>query len=245
MQNPQREIDGVLQSLLNTQDPNVQKKTMIRCFTQDVALRSFFCNVEPHKQSREDALGVYQWLRIISPNTEFDTTNIAFNEDSKTLIVEGKILLRFRFYPILSKPANCVVVMKLKKNEGTYQIASQEYYIHPDQFINIAFSPLTPMVRLGLSSMAYTYAVGAKFAQVLGIWRINGDGGKASGTGPNGTASRNGNRTASISSHSSDETRIGAENNYSGSERGGERQSTSKKARKRKDGGGHHGVPES
>ncbi|KAG6813567.1 hypothetical protein H0H92_009959 [Tricholoma furcatifolium] len=208
MQNPQRDIDGILRTILNTQDPNAQKETMIRCFTQDVALRSFFCNIEPHMQSREDALGVYQWLRIVSPNTEFDTTNIAFDENMQTLIVEGKILFRFRLYPVPSKPANFVVVMKLKKKERTYQIASHEYYIHPDQFINIAFSPLTPLIRLGFSSLAYTYAVGAKIAQVLGFWRING------------ATLRNGNRTDSISSHSSEETRFSAENNYSGSERG-------------------------
>ncbi|KAF5376447.1 hypothetical protein D9615_008690 [Tricholomella constricta] len=61
MQNPQHDIKNVLHRLLTAESPNVQKDTLNKYFTEDVAFRSPFFHIAPRHLSREDVLGVYQY----------------------------------------------------------------------------------------------------------------------------------------------------------------------------------------
>ncbi|KAG6864204.1 hypothetical protein C0991_011580 [Blastosporella zonata] len=268
MQHPKDEIKHVILKLLSTQSPDEQKKAMTRYFTENAEFRSPLHNVAAGRQSREDGLGVYQWLRVVSPNTEFESTNIIFNESSRTLVVEGNILFRIRFSPIPSQPARVFIIMKLEKKEKDYLIKSQEYLYQPQvpftsshiylsshkmivaqELMMHLFPPFAPLVGFGLSTLTYASAIGAKLAQVMGVWRVSAESG-SSGRESYAQAARRApqgheNRAHSTDSRASDETRVGANENHSGSEKpgGGEpRVKVNGKSKKRKDASGYPDV---
>ncbi|KAG6902701.1 hypothetical protein C0995_012841 [Termitomyces sp. Mi166 len=251
MQNPKREIEDVISQLITTKNPKEQKKAITRYFAENASFQSPVYKIPPHQQSREDALGVYQWLRMISPATYFKATNIVFDEASEILMVEGNITFHFLFSLTQPKPAKVLIHMKLKKNNKEYVITSQEFFYHPDQLANTFLPFISPLVGLGLSTFAYASAVSAKLAQVIGIWRVNDDndgksddgkGNNASTTNANARSSHgHENRRNSSGSHSSEETKIGTNESHSGSERQGSGEGHSaKKHRKRRDASGHH-----
>ncbi|KAG6833341.1 hypothetical protein H0H87_008517 [Tephrocybe sp. NHM501043] len=252
MQNPTQEIEGVLIKLLSTQSPDEQKKAMSRHFTEDAEFRSPLYNVVPGQQSREDALGIYQWLRVLSPNTDFIANVVTFDEKNLIVIVRGKMLFLPRLSPIPPQPAKVTIVMDLKKEGDEYLIKSQEYFYQPTELINHVFPPIAPLVRFGFSALTYISAVGAKFAQVVGIWRVSDD--SSSNGNDNSKESKyqrfrsaprtNGAREGSADSRASEDTRVGGSESFSGSEKQGGRMKV-KKNRKRRDVSGqrHNASP--
>ncbi|KAG5338822.1 hypothetical protein E4T56_gene13089 [Termitomyces sp. T112] len=251
MQNPKHDIEDVLYKLVTTKDPDEQKKAMTRYFSENAAFQSPVYKIAPHQQSREDALGVYQWLRIISPATRFDTTNIMYDEGSQTLIVEGNIIFPIRFLPMRPTPAKVLIHMKLKEHNKAYRITSQEVFYHPDQLTNHFFPMISPFIGFGLSTLAYASAIGAKLAQVMGIWRVSdsgkgNSGGNTDSQGHSTSTRVRGNRSNSNESHSSEETRIGPNEGHSGSEKQGGSEGawhsvkSNGKQRKRRDASGYH-----
>ncbi|KAG6917406.1 hypothetical protein DXG01_002675 [Tephrocybe rancida] len=249
MQNPKHDIEAVLMRVLSTQSPDEQKKAIKRYFTENVAFRYPLYNVAAGQQSREDVLGIHQWLRVVSPTTGFEATNIVFDEESSALYVEGTIFFQMRYSPFVSQPSKVLILMKLKKNDQDYLISSQEYFYHADQLSKQLFPPLAPVIKLTVSTLTYASAIGAKLAQVIGIWRVSDDG-SINGADDKGSYAEvarappaNANRAESVDSRTSEETRVGA----SESERhvGGDaspHKMLNGKHRKRRDASGHHAV---
>jgi hypothetical protein len=60
MENPEEEIHGVVLLLTSASSPDLQKRTLERYMTPDVAFRHPVCAVESGPRSRKTVLGIYQ-----------------------------------------------------------------------------------------------------------------------------------------------------------------------------------------
>jgi hypothetical protein len=60
MEDPAKEISSIVQQLVATDSPNVQKAALETYMTPDVAFRHPFCAVESEPNSRDSLLGIYQ-----------------------------------------------------------------------------------------------------------------------------------------------------------------------------------------
>ncbi|KAG6836601.1 hypothetical protein H0H93_006237 [Arthromyces matolae] len=160
---------------------------------------------------------------MVSPSNKFKATTTIFDESAETIIVEGDLTLHMRYSFVKPQPAKVLIKFKLDNHSGTHRICSQEYYYHPDQFANMIFPPIAPLVTLGLSVSAYVSAFSAKFAQVFGIWRVS-DTGKTRANGGHKAGSKG---LGVGDSQSSDDSRSGLK-------------PVNGKQRRRNGGSGHH-----
>lgn len=93
MQNPLLEIKSVASLLTAAVSPDIQNDAIRKYFTEDAGFRHPLCSVSPGPLSREDILGVYQWVvyvaflhifylyrarwyRVMSPRIDIDITNV-------------------------------------------------------------------------------------------------------------------------------------------------------------------------
>ena len=60
MEDPAKEISSIVQQLVATDSPNVQKAALETYMTSDVAFRHPLCAVESEPNSRDSLLGIYQ-----------------------------------------------------------------------------------------------------------------------------------------------------------------------------------------
>jgi len=69
MQSPSVEINAVIKLISSSATPDIQKAAIYKYFTADVGYRHPLCAVEPAPKSREEVLGVYQWVSGIWSDT--------------------------------------------------------------------------------------------------------------------------------------------------------------------------------
>lgn len=62
MQDPARDISAVVSSLTSSPTPDIQRAAVIKYFTEDAGFRNPFYFIKPGILSREDVLGVYQYV---------------------------------------------------------------------------------------------------------------------------------------------------------------------------------------
>jgi hypothetical protein len=65
MQDPAREISAVLSSITSSSSPDIQRAAVTRYFTEDAGFRNPFFFVKPGPLSREEVLGVYQYVKRV------------------------------------------------------------------------------------------------------------------------------------------------------------------------------------
>jgi hypothetical protein len=69
MQNPQRDLPVVLTGLATSRSPADLRTAVQKFYTHDASLHHPLGIVEHGPNSRQKILGVYEWHRIISPDT--------------------------------------------------------------------------------------------------------------------------------------------------------------------------------
>lgn len=68
MENPAKEITSVVQQLTAAESPDVQKAAFEKYMAPDVSFHHPVCAVESGPNSREELLGIYQYM-VFSPLT--------------------------------------------------------------------------------------------------------------------------------------------------------------------------------
>ncbi|KAG1856973.1 hypothetical protein DFJ58DRAFT_878732 [Suillus subalutaceus] len=136
MQNPQRDLPVVLTGLATSHNPADLRAAVKKFYTPDASLHHPFRIVEHGANSRQKILGMYEWCRIISPNTTSDVDVVFYN---------GKHHVLVRLSPFKSAPSRYIIRIKLQERDKLFYIYSQEEFLHP-----MFCRPLTPLVRLAL-----------------------------------------------------------------------------------------------
>ncbi|KAG1769071.1 hypothetical protein EV702DRAFT_1142914 [Suillus placidus] len=162
MQTPQRELPVVLTALTTSSNPADLRATVKKFYTQDASLHHPLRIVEHGANSRQKILGMYEWYRIISPDTT-SIVNVAYHDRKRhVLIAEVTQHFHIRINPFKAAPSRYIVRIELQEREKLFYIYAQEESMHPTDLMNSVLPPLTPLVRLALVFFALTGVVCSK-----------------------------------------------------------------------------------
>ncbi|KAG2346242.1 hypothetical protein BDR05DRAFT_839657, partial [Suillus weaverae] len=150
MQNPQRDLPVVLKALTTSSNPADLRATVKKFYTQDASLHHPLRIVEHGANSRQKILGMYEWYRIISPDTT-SIVNVVFHDRKRhVLIAEVTQHFHIRINPFKAAPSRYIVRIELQEREKLFYIYAQEESMHPTDLMNSVLPPLTQLVRLAL-----------------------------------------------------------------------------------------------
>ncbi|THH13713.1 hypothetical protein EW146_g6536 [Bondarzewia mesenterica] len=162
MQNPAREIEGVVKLLTTAASPDIQKSALQRHPLVDVPSAP---------NSRETILGIYQWYRIMSPHLALTVNNVAYIPEQNKIFLDITQDFHVRFDPFPLQPARLLVHLTLREENNLFYVSSQEDFYHTDDLIAVAFPILTKPVKLLLRLSAVGCNILARSAQLLfGVW---------------------------------------------------------------------------
>ncbi|EGN97700.1 hypothetical protein SERLA73DRAFT_184505 [Serpula lacrymans var. lacrymans S7.3] len=171
MQNPQREIVQIAQLLTSSAESDAQQKAVLNYFTTNASLRDPLCVVESSPNSRDTILGVYQWYRILSPNTRSNIQSILYDRELDLIDLEIVQVFKARFSPFKPAESRFLIRLSMREDNGLHYIARQENFLQPDDVLNILIPPLAPLLRLGLNAAAIVYNMNARALQATGLWK--------------------------------------------------------------------------
>ncbi|KIM44240.1 hypothetical protein M413DRAFT_443262 [Hebeloma cylindrosporum] len=171
MENPVKEIVSIVQQLVATDSPNVQKAALETYMTPDVAFRHPVCVVESHANSRDTLLGIYQWARVLSPRVEIKVDSIVFDENRRVMYLESVQWFKLFFLPTIASPARLITRLTLREKNGLYYISQQEDFYHPEDFAALLVPAITPVIRKGLNLGTVLSNLFVRGANMLGYWR--------------------------------------------------------------------------
>ncbi|KAG1880907.1 hypothetical protein F4604DRAFT_1748727 [Suillus subluteus] len=150
MQNPQRDLPVVLTGLATSHNPADLRAAVKKFYTHDASLHHPFRIVEHGANSSQKILGMYEWRRIISPNTTSDVDVVFYNGKHHVLVAEVTQHFQVRISPFKSAPSRYIIRIKLQERDKLFYIYSHEEFLHPTDLMNSVLPPLTPLVRLAL-----------------------------------------------------------------------------------------------
>ncbi|KAG2360250.1 hypothetical protein BDR07DRAFT_1487292 [Suillus spraguei] len=150
MQNPQRDISLVLTTLTTSRNPADLRAAVNKFYTHDASLHHPFRIVEHGKNSRQKILAMYEWYRIISPDT---TSNV--NAEKSCYFCRGNPALSYSNQPLKVAPSRYTIRIQLQERDKVFYIYSQEEFLHPMDWMNSVLPPLTPLVRFALVFFAF------------------------------------------------------------------------------------------
>ncbi|EKM76296.1 hypothetical protein AGABI1DRAFT_131388 [Agaricus bisporus var. burnettii JB137-S8] len=171
MEDPAKEIRGVVLQITTASSPDQQKKAIEAYMTPDVGFRHPICAVESAPESRKTVLGIYQWYRILSPYTVLRVDNVVWDKENNTVLLDIVQWFKLFFLPIQAAPARLLTRLTLRKEGDLYFIATQEDFYHPEDFFALLLPPLTPLIQLFLLITGFISSLYAKFSHFLGYWR--------------------------------------------------------------------------
>ncbi|KAG2071207.1 hypothetical protein BDR04DRAFT_1098573 [Suillus decipiens] len=150
MQSPQRDIPFVLKTLTTSRNPADLRVAVNKFYTHDASLHHPFRIVEHGENSRQKILSMYEWYRIISPDTTSDVKVVS--HDKKNCVVFADVTQHFhiRISPFKAVPSRYTIRIQLQERDKMFYIYSQEEFLHPIDWMNSVLPPLTPLVRLAL-----------------------------------------------------------------------------------------------
>ena len=110
MQDPEREINRVIDGLIRSASPSLQASTIEQYMTKDVGFRHPACRIDSSENSREQLLGVYRWLRTFASDIEFETKSVYWDSKKNMLFLDYTQKPQMRFSPFLNSPGRCVII---------------------------------------------------------------------------------------------------------------------------------------
>ncbi|KAL0948346.1 hypothetical protein HGRIS_010932 [Hohenbuehelia grisea] len=188
MQNPAQEISSVVKDLTTASTADFQQSVLQRYFTHDAAFRHPLCSVEAAHGSRDKLLGIYQWYRVMSPRLQLEVKSVSENLDENTLLLDVVQTFHIFLSPFKPAPSHLLVRLTLRKENDLYYISKQEDFYHPDELAALVLPPLSPLIRLALSTAGFISNINAKLFQTLGFWQT-GTGTTPAGVPPDGAES--------------------------------------------------------
>ncbi|KAJ3566222.1 hypothetical protein NP233_g7133 [Leucocoprinus birnbaumii] len=172
MENPQEEIRGVIVQLTSASSPDLQRRTVERYMTPDVAFRHPVCAVESGPTSRKTVLGIYQWYRVLSPHIEVQVNSVVWDSEHGYMFLDIQQWFKLFFVPVRPKPSRlCTRLTLRKEDDGLYYISMQEDFYHPDDFMALLLPPLVPFIHMVLLIAGLASSLNASFAHFFGFWR--------------------------------------------------------------------------
>lgn len=150
MQNPQRDLPVVLTALATSRSPADLRTAVQKFYTHDASLHHPLGIVEHGPNSRQKILGVYEWHRIISPDTTSSVNAMLYDRKHHVLVVEVTQYFHVRISPFKAAPSRYIIRVVLQERDKEFYIYSQEEFLHPMDLMNSVLPPLAPLVRLAL-----------------------------------------------------------------------------------------------
>ncbi|KAG1761422.1 hypothetical protein EDD22DRAFT_761258, partial [Suillus occidentalis] len=149
MQNPQRDLPVVLTALATSRNPADLRTAVKKFYTHDASLHHPLRIVEHGPNSRQKILGMYEWHRIISPDTT-TSVNAYMIGKHHVLVAEVTQYFHVRISPFKAAPSRYIIRVALQERDKEFYIYSQEEFLHPMDLMNSVLPPLAPLVRLAL-----------------------------------------------------------------------------------------------
>ncbi|KAG2129582.1 hypothetical protein DEU56DRAFT_816851, partial [Suillus clintonianus] len=162
MENPQRDLPGALSALTTSRKPSDLREAVDKFYTQDASLHHPFRIVEHGKNSSQKILGVFEWCRIVSPDTTIEVNSVLYDKKNQVVVAEVTQNFRPRISPFKAAPSRYIIRLKLQERDRLLYIYSQEDFLHPMDLMNSILPPLTPLVRLALVFFAFMTAMCSK-----------------------------------------------------------------------------------
>ncbi|KAF2739418.1 hypothetical protein EJ04DRAFT_484221 [Polyplosphaeria fusca] len=136
MENPEREISGVIH-LLTQSPPSTQQEAIDTYFTPDASFTHPFCRTGSWENSRFLVHAIYRWYKIMSPKIDITVHSVAFDKPNLLLYVTISQIFRIWLVPFYRAPVKLVTVLELRHNkgDGKYYITSQNDLYQVDQFV--------------------------------------------------------------------------------------------------------------
>ncbi|UZJ56149.1 hypothetical protein CBS101457_005469 [Exobasidium rhododendri] len=173
MQDPSREIAGVVGSLVEAKDATEQLLAVKRYFTPDASFDHALCSVASRNGSRDlGLLQVYQWLRVMS-NSSIVVHSSAFDKEKNELFLDMTQTLRPTILPFLARPARIVTVLFLRVgDDGLYYVSRQEDYYQP-QILPFGIIPGGEQVVVFIKNLIgfNCFILAIIFGIFFGFWR--------------------------------------------------------------------------
>ncbi|KAG6375377.1 hypothetical protein JVT61DRAFT_2932 [Boletus reticuloceps] len=146
MQDPKKDITNIIHTLCTTRDAKELETTVEKYFVADAKFSHPMCKAN----SRNEILGLFQWYRLASPETQINIRSVMYDNDLNVLVVEVEEKLNVWFNPLPSKAGRMVVRLQLRKMHGAFYIVAEEDLAHPMDQIGFLASPLVPLTALCL-----------------------------------------------------------------------------------------------
>ncbi|KAG8213951.1 hypothetical protein J3R82DRAFT_10697 [Butyriboletus roseoflavus] len=99
MQDPKKDIIKVIQTLCTTRDADELEETVMKYFVPDAKFSHPLCKAN----SRNEILGLFQWYRLASPNTQIHVPSVMYDAELNVLVVDVREKLDVWFIPLPSK----------------------------------------------------------------------------------------------------------------------------------------------
>jgi len=170
MEDPLREIGGVVRAFTVAESADAQRAALRKYATHDMEFQHPSCAIAKSPRSRDLILGVYQWYRVMSPELSVQVENVVFDEPTLTIFLDVIQTFHIRISPFKPIPSYLFVKIHLTKRHDLYYISSQENFIHPPDVVALLLPPLVPLFRLLLLVSALACNLFASIAAFLGFW---------------------------------------------------------------------------
>lgn len=140
----------MLTGLATSHNPADLRAVVKKFYTNDASLHHPFRVIEHGTNSRQKILGMYEWCRIISPDTTCDVNAVFYDRKHQVVVAEVTRHFQVRISPFKAAPSRYIIRIKLQERDKVFYIYSQEEFLHPMDFMNSVLPPLAPLVRLAL-----------------------------------------------------------------------------------------------
>ncbi|KAF8135396.1 hypothetical protein EV363DRAFT_1320615 [Boletus edulis] len=183
MQDPKKDIPNIIHTLCTTHDAKELETTVEKYFVADAKFSHPMCKAN----SRNEILGLFQWYRLASPETQIKIRSVMYDNDLNVLVVEVEEKLNIWFNPLPSKTGRMVVRLQLRKINGAFYIVAEEDLAHPMRALCLRLGCLLSNLgacvfrNVGLNSGLRGGTVNyAGLVEAAGLGRVIGDKGNGS-----------------------------------------------------------------
>ncbi|KAG9316640.1 hypothetical protein JVU11DRAFT_2694 [Chiua virens] len=165
MQDPKKDIPKVVHTLMTTRDANELENTIKHYFLPDAK----FLHPLANANSRDEILGLFQWVRVASPKLSIQVDNVMYDADLNVAVVEIRERFHEWFNPLPSMASRMVIRLKLRKTNGYHKIELEEDFMHPTDLMGFFASPLVPLVAMSLRVGCLISNLGACVFRSVGL----------------------------------------------------------------------------
>eukprot|EP01117_Protostelium_nocturnum_P001204 TRINITY_DN1152_c0_g1_i1.p1 TRINITY_DN1152_c0_g1~~TRINITY_DN1152_c0_g1_i1.p1 ORF type:complete len:207 (-),score=68.28 TRINITY_DN1152_c0_g1_i1:213-770(-) len=161
MEDPVKEIEGVINGLTTSRNFEVQTKTLNKYYTSDAGFDHPLAWVHNAPNSRETVLMVYRSYSWLSDPQKIVINSMSFDKEKLQMTIDLDEYAAFFLLPWRTVKLRLVVVLTLKKVNGKYYIYKQEDFFPTQDLLSI-IPGLGLLYRAGKTVVSYNaFLIGA------------------------------------------------------------------------------------